>query len=649
MFTFSFLQTSVLIFLIDFALCIVVPKYPTVNSTAPLASSTNSVAAPANISACTYVVLTTQLFWVAQTSTTTITAATHVIIIDPRTNKTSTTILRDPNASLSTQAVETNAQGTQITTLTFSDTTAQTAYTTVIAFPAVFVDYDDSFFLVGSLAETANASSTKASPNFIARVETPFPSHPIYPPPATATDNPQINSDTDRRGLNFLPALITSEDKNSDFYRTAFPNEPAVQSCLCGGFNPFIFNGQPEVFVNQIPVASFITATSTSYATIADPTSARLSNQGISTATPAAPVIQASAPATIGTLSAPAATGTSKSIMDAPLLESSVADFLSTTTSSPATPTSTAVDIFHGDGPAQLVHGESSVSGLGDAATSIIQTPRISSKAEPSVTVLRPAPSSTDLIGPELSSVLAGFPPAFTERIESSATGLPDEEQQTSQPAAITTEGPDGITVVIAQPASSPAAPPQTLTIAGQTITQNSASAFVISSQTLALGAPAITLGQGSSTTVVSLATNSAGATVVFVGTDSSTIQPQATPAHPTLTIAGQTLTPTTATDLLIGGQTLAPGGPPITLGTGVSTTVLSLAHQQRRRHDPPRQRHPLHHPPRHRPRPSPHHRQPSRNPPPHPAIPPQLHPPHPRRDAHPRRRLQHHSSQRHD
>lgn len=103
----------------------------TVNSTAPLASSTNSVAAPANISACTYVVLTTQLFWATQT-TTTITAATHVIIIDPRTNKTSTTILRDPNAPLSTQAVETNAQGTQITTLTFSDTVAQTAYTTVM-------------------------------------------------------------------------------------------------------------------------------------------------------------------------------------------------------------------------------------------------------------------------------------------------------------------------------------------------------------------------------------------------------------------------------------------------------------------------------------------------------------------------------------
>lgn len=568
MFTFSFLQTSVLIFLIDFALGIVVPKYPIVNSTAPLASGTNSVAAPANISACTYVVKTTQLYWVTQTSTTTITVATHVIIIDPRTNKTSTTILRDPNASLSTQAIETNAQGTQITTLTFSDTVAQTAYTTVVAFPTVFVDYDDSFFLVGNLAETANTSSTKAGTDFIAQTETPFPSHPIYPPPATATDNFQINSDTDPRGLNFFPALITSEDENPDFYRTAFPNEPAVQSCLCGGFNNFFFNGRPEVFVNQIPAASFVTATSTSYATIANPTSAGPSNQGISTATPAAPVIQTSAPA---------ATGTTRSIMDAPILESSVADFLYTTTPPPATPTST----FDGGRRPQFVHLESSVPGPGDAATSInihVQTPGISSNAEPSVTVLQPAPSSIDLIGPGLSSVLAGLPPALTERIESSATGLPDEEQQTSQLAAITTEGPNGITVVIAQPASPPAAPPQTLTIAGQTITQNSASAFVISSQTLAPGAPAITLGQGSSTTVVSLATNSAGATVVFVGTDSSTIQPQATPAPPTLTIAGQTLTPATATDLLIGSQTLAPGGPPITLGTGPSTTVLSLA-----------------------------------------------------------------------
>ena len=378
----------------------------------------------------------------------------------------------------------------------------------------MFVDYDDSFFLVGSLAEAASASSTKAGTGFNAQTGTPFPSHPIYPPPATATENFRIYSDTDPRGLGFFPVLITSDDENPDFYRTAFPNEAAVQSCHFGSFNHF--KAQPEIFVNQIPAASFITATSTSYATIADPTSAGPSNQGTPTATPAAPAIQSSAPA---------ATGTTKSIIHAPHLENSVTDFLSTTTPPPATPTSTAVNIgsiiislFDGSWSPHFVHLESSAPGLSDATTSInihIQTPGISD-AEPSVTVLQPAPSSTDLIGPELSSVLAGLPPALTEHIESSATGLPDEEQQTSQPAAITTEGPNGITVVIAQPASSLAAPPQTLTIAGQTITQNSASAFVISSQTLAPGAPAITLGQGSSTTVVSLATNSAASPATF-------------------------------------------------------------------------------------------------------------------------------------
>ncbi|TKA70140.1 hypothetical protein B0A49_07720 [Cryomyces minteri] len=135
-----------------------------------------------------------------------------------------------------------------------------------------------------------------------------------------------------------------------------------------------------------------------------------------------------------------------------------------------------------------------------------------------------------------------------------------------------------GQSIVIAGGTTSTLSPaalsvPQALTIDGQTLSAISASAYVLSGQTLAPGHP-ITLGSGSSQTVISLATDSAGNSVVVMGSSTSALRfPTSAGA---LVLNGQTLTPASASEYIVAGQTLAPGHP-ITLGSGVSRTVVSL------------------------------------------------------------------------
>ncbi|MCJ1239323.1 hypothetical protein MMC14_007317 [Varicellaria rhodocarpa] len=106
---------------------------------------------------------------------------------------------------------------------------------------------------------------------------------------------------------------------------------------------------------------------------------------------------------------------------------------------------------------------------------------------------------------------------------------------------------------------------PAVITIAGSVLTANSASDFIIGSQTIIPGGPVITL----SGTPVSLAPSGS---VIIIG--SLTIPLGSAFKSPVITIAGLTATENSASDFVIGTQTLIPGGPPLM----ISGTPISLA-----------------------------------------------------------------------
>lgn len=109
------------------------------------------------------------------------------------------------------------------------------------------------------------------------------------------------------------------------------------------------------------------------------------------------------------------------------------------------------------------------------------------------------------------------------------------------------------------------------LTIDGTTIIPNSASQYLIGSQTLIPGASAITI----SGTRISLAPS---ASALIVGSKTIPLTFGATPTTilPLVTIGNSVITPNAASQYIIAGQTLVPGGPVIT----VSGTRISLAPQ---------------------------------------------------------------------
>jgi uncharacterized protein YodC (DUF2158 family) len=122
---------------------------------------------------------------------------------------------------------------------------------------------------------------------------------------------------------------------------------------------------------------------------------------------------------------------------------------------------------------------------------------------------------------------------------------------------------------------------PAALTVNGVTVTPNYVSAYVVETQTLKPGGPAITV----SGTRISLASDAAA---IVIGTQTSvlsrtmgthevtSIPPHASdnPQPATLTINGVTVAPNSASNYVIETQTLKPGGPAIT----VSGTRISLA-----------------------------------------------------------------------
>ena len=125
---------------------------------------------------------------------------------------------------------------------------------------------------------------------------------------------------------------------------------------------------------------------------------------------------------------------------------------------------------------------------------------------------------------------------------------------------------------------SSVIAGPAPIVIGSNTVIANSASEYIISGATLLPGA-AITIGTGTSATVIALQTSNSENQIVIGSSTSLLAKPPPTePSNglPPFTIGTQTITANTLSQYIIDGQTLAPGSP-LTLGTGPSATTVAL------------------------------------------------------------------------
>lgn len=123
-----------------------------------------------------------------------------------------------------------------------------------------------------------------------------------------------------------------------------------------------------------------------------------------------------------------------------------------------------------------------------------------------------------------------------------------------------------GSTQALITPA--PASAPAVLTFGGSTYTANSASQFVVAGQTLTPGGQIIVSG-----TPISEASAGAGSAYAVVGgsTQSLGLAPSIAKAPAVLTFGGSTYTANAASQFVLGGQTLTPGGAITVSGTPIS------------------------------------------------------------------------------
>ena len=126
----------------------------------------------------------------------------------------------------------------------------------------------------------------------------------------------------------------------------------------------------------------------------------------------------------------------------------------------------------------------------------------------------------------------------------------------------------NGVTSVLQEPAIM-VNPAPVITVGSQPITANSMSQFIVESQTLAPGASPIIV----SGSTYSLAPS---ASAIVINGKTSTLEAGSarTQAAPVIIIASQRVTQNSASQYIVGSQTLAPGNDPIT----VSGTTYSLA-----------------------------------------------------------------------
>lgn len=203
------------------------------------------------------------------------------------------------------------------------------------------------------------------------------------------------------------------------------------------------------------------------------------------------------------------------------------------------------------------------------------------------------APTKKATSEPITQSQVSTPQPAETPRASTATTPRPAETPQesratTSQPV----ETPQESEATASQPAESPqesragtqlgstSSTPENIAVGGVTLqpATSASSVLVVGSQTVAPGS-SVTIGSGSSTTVVALITTGSR-TIVRVGTTESTLSEQVTAdaisSNSPVVFGGVTASPTASGAFLVNSQTLAPGSS-IIVGSGTSTTVVAL------------------------------------------------------------------------
>ncbi|KAI4128026.1 MAG: hypothetical protein LQ338_002917 [Usnochroma carphineum] len=190
----------------------------------------------------------------------------------------------------------------------------------------------------------------------------------------------------------------------------------------------------------------------------------------------------------------------------------------------------------------------------------------------PAPTIVKPSPIIT--IGSSI--VTAGSSSQFIVGTQTLAPGGP-AITHSGTVLSLPSSG-SGVIIGPSTQAVQPAVPTPVLTIGGSTITANAASQFLVGSQTVLPGGPAIT----HSGIVVSLAP---GASSAVVAGQTQDLAPALATPPLSITVRGQVITANTASQFEVGGQTLKPGAAPIiadgqTLSLAVSGSAVVINHQ---------------------------------------------------------------------
>lgn len=215
----------------------------------------------------------------AASTTTEITVATLVVLIDDTTNRTST----------STEYSESTVPGgylkpgaTNEATLTFERLPGETI-TTVIPYPTPYFDYGSNYTIEGGQLFTQRTCKTYSQP------QTYVPNrHPVLPTPAS--DYTTDKADPYGAFYTLVSADAPTYSDFPGFYTTAFMRESGVASCTPAALTSFVATTEEPSSVSAAPPAntsplthtsvSYLTATSTKHTSIPLDSTAQSDNAG---------------------------------------------------------------------------------------------------------------------------------------------------------------------------------------------------------------------------------------------------------------------------------------------------------------------------------------------------------------------------------